>query len=59
MAAVGVVHVRCPECDVALPITTVMTSRGREGNVLITSVEPDLTDVIVHAWSHEATSNDL
>lgn len=58
MAAVGVVQVRCPECDVAVPITTEMTSRGREGNVLIMSIEPDLTDVIVHSWSHDLASGD-
>jgi hypothetical protein len=55
MAAVGAVQVHCPECDVAVPITTVITSRGREGNMLIVSVEPDLTDVIAHAWTHEAS----
>lgn len=55
MAAVGAVQVRCPECDVAVPITTEITSRGREGNMLIMSVEPDLTDVIAHAWTHEAS----
>lgn len=58
MAAVGVVHVRCPECDVAVPITTEITSRGSEGNVLIMSVEPDLIDVIAHAWSHDLASDD-
>lgn len=56
MAVVGAVHVHCPECDVAVPITTEITSRGREGNMLIMSVEPDLTDVIIHAWTHEATN---
>lgn len=54
MAAVGVVQVHCPECDVAVPITTEITSTGTEGNMLIMSVEPDLTDVIAHAWMHEA-----
>jgi hypothetical protein len=43
MAAAGVVQVRCPECDVAVPITTEITSRRVEGNKLIMSVEPDLT----------------
>ena len=56
MAAVGAVQVHCPECDVAVPITTLITSRGIEGNKLIMSVEPDLTDVIVHAWTHETSS---
>jgi hypothetical protein len=55
MAAVGAVQVHCPECDVAVPITTEITSRRVEGNKLIMSVEPDLTDVIAHAWTHEAS----
>jgi len=55
MAAVGAVQVHCPECDVAVLITTEITSRPREGNMLIMSVEPDLTDVIAHAWTHEAS----
>jgi hypothetical protein len=59
MAAVGAVQVHCPECDVAVPITTEITSRGREGNMLIMGVEPDLTDVIAHAWTHEVDPDDL
>lgn len=55
MAAVGAVQVHCPECDVAVPITMAITSRGREGNTLIMSVKPDLTDVIAHAWTHETS----
>ena len=56
MAAVGAVQVCCPECDVAVPITTEITSSRAEGNELIMSVEPDLTDVIAHAWTHETSS---
>lgn len=58
MAAVGTVQVHCPECDVAVPITTEITSRGHEGNMLIMSVEPDLADVMAHAWTHEASPAD-
>jgi hypothetical protein len=53
MAAVGVVQVRCPECDVAVPIATEIALATIEGNKLIMNVEPDLTDVIAHAWTHE------
>ena len=53
MAAVGAVQVRCPECDVAVPIATEIASTEVEDNALVITVEPDLTDVIVHAWSHE------
>jgi hypothetical protein len=56
MAVVGAVHVHCPECDVAVPITTEITSSRGEGNKLIMSVEPDFTEVIAHAWTHEASS---
>jgi hypothetical protein len=54
-----VVQVRCPECDVAVPITTEIASTVIEGNKLIMSIEPDLTDVIVHAWTHGPASDDL
>ncbi|GLP64326.1 hypothetical protein TUSST3_09460 [Streptomyces sp. TUS-ST3] len=53
MAAVGVVQVCCAECDVAVPIATEITSRDVEGNKLIMNVEPDLTDMITHAWTHD------
>lgn len=53
MAAVGVVQVCCAECDVAVPITTEITSRAIEDNKLIMSVEPDLTNMIAHAWTHD------
>jgi hypothetical protein len=53
MAAVGAVQVRCPECDVAVPITTEIRSTSIDRHLLIFSVEPDLTDVIAHTWTHE------
>lgn len=53
MAAVGAVQVHCPECDVALPIAMVLKSPTREGDRLIVNVEPDLTDAMAHAWTHE------
>jgi C4-type Zn-finger protein len=59
MAAVGAVQVHCPECDVAVPITTEITSTSHEGNVLVMSVVPDLTDVIAHVWTHEAPADGL
>ncbi|MGW2048547.1 hypothetical protein ACWCPF_25695 [Streptomyces sp. NPDC001858] len=59
MAAVGAVQVHCPECGVAVPITTQITSEGREGDTLIMSVEPDLTDVIAHAWTHDQDPDGL
>ncbi|MFE0470482.1 hypothetical protein ACFW2V_02550 [Streptomyces sp. NPDC058947] len=59
MAVVGVVQVRCPECDVAVPITTEIASTRHEGSILITALEPDLTDVVAHVWTHEAPSDGL
>jgi hypothetical protein len=59
MAAVGAVQVHCPECDVAVPITTEITSTGIEGNELIMSVEPDLTDVVTRSWIHDQDRDDL
>lgn len=53
MAAVVAVQVHCPECDVAVPITTEITSTSFDGDRLIIVVEPELTDVVAHAWTHE------
>jgi hypothetical protein len=55
MAAVGVVQVHCPECDVAVPIATEITARRGEGNTMIMIVEPDLADAVGHAWTHDPT----
>ncbi|WP_051766120.1 hypothetical protein [Streptomyces sp. NRRL F-5135] len=52
MAAVGALQVHCPECDVAVPITTEITPTDVEDNKLIINVEPDLTDAIAHARTH-------
>ncbi|MDT0608871.1 hypothetical protein [Streptomyces lancefieldiae] len=54
MAAVGVVQVHCPECDVAVPITMTVKSLTREGDKLIVNLEPDLIDAMVHVWTHGA-----
>jgi hypothetical protein len=59
MAAAGVVQVRCPECDVAAPITTEITSRDFEGNKLIMSVEPDLAGMIAHVRMCDQGRSDL
>ena len=56
MAAVGAVQVQCPECDVALPIAMVIKSPTRRDDSMIVNVEPDLTDVMAHAWTHDPTS---
>lgn len=54
MASVGVVQVRCPECDVAVPITMLLKPSTHEGDMLIVDIESDLTDVMAHVWTHEA-----
>lgn len=53
MAAAGTVHDQCPECDVAIPISVQVKGMTREGEALIVDLEPDLTDMIAHAWTHE------
>jgi hypothetical protein len=59
MAAVGAVQVHCPECDVVVPIAMTVKSSTREGDKLIVNVEPDLVDVVTHAWVHEVGEVDL
>jgi hypothetical protein len=51
--AVGAVQVCCPECEADVPIATEITSMQVEGSDLIIRIEPDLTDVITHAWAHD------
>lgn len=52
MAATGVVYERCPECDVVVPITMTFQSRTF-ADTLIIEAEPDLTDAVTHAWTHD------
>ena len=54
MSTAGTTHVQCPECDALIPIAMIVKSPIREGNIVIVDVQPDLTDVMAHAWSHEA-----
>lgn len=53
MAAVGDLHVACPECGetIAVPITARLSAPGEDGQFV--TCEPDLTDVWAHAWTHE------
>ncbi|MEV0556222.1 hypothetical protein AB0I27_22570 [Streptomyces sp. NPDC050597] len=53
MSTAGTTHVQCPECDALIPIVMILKSPIHEGNMLIVNVEPDLTDVMAHVWSHE------
>lgn len=53
MAATCVVYERCPECGIDVPVDVRFTTAGREGGALVVGMEPDLTDVMVHAWTHE------
>lgn len=57
MSATGAVHVHCPECDALIPITMLLKPSTREGNMLIVNVEPDLADVMAHAWTHEVITD--
>jgi len=53
MAAVGALQVQCPECGIALPVGVALRSPTREGDHLIVNLEPELTDVMAHTWTHE------
>lgn len=55
---VGTMTVRCPECsdEVGVPILG-SVGRGSDGVQAIT-VEPDLTDVWAHAWTHQGRSEE-
>ncbi|HCA85761.1 MAG TPA: hypothetical protein DEQ61_09835 [Streptomyces sp.] len=53
MAATCMLHVQCPECDVVVPITIqAELARGDDDRQTI-SLEPDLTELWAHAWTHE------
>ncbi|MBD9721982.1 hypothetical protein PV755_09590 [Streptomyces caniscabiei] len=54
MSTAGSMHVQCPECDALVPIGLTLKPATREGDTVIVTVEPDLTDTTVHAWTHEA-----
>ncbi|MEU2566617.1 hypothetical protein [Streptomyces althioticus] len=58
MAVVGAYQVQCPECGIALPITMTAKTPTREGDHLIVNLEPDVTDAMAHAWTHEALNDD-
>ncbi|MFE0647492.1 hypothetical protein ACFVZH_02725 [Streptomyces sp. NPDC059534] len=53
MAATCTVHIQCPDCGVALPITMQTWSTSSDHNVLQLVFEPDYTDVWAHAWTHD------
>lgn len=46
-------HIQCPNCGTSIPITLVAKDAGRRDGALIVDVEPDLTDVWAHAWTHD------
>lgn len=53
MAGIGAVQVRCPECGLRIPITLQSHATAGNGGGLVIEVDPDLTDVMAHAWTHE------
>ena len=52
--SVSQVRVQCPECGTSIPITMRHRSATSESDKLMIVVEPDLTDVWAHHWTHEA-----
>ena len=49
----GIIQVRCPECNDQLPVT--LLARVNQGAL---EVEPDMTEVWAHAWTHEGESDE-
>jgi len=49
----GAVQAQCPACGDTIPITVEATATARTHEGLVVTVEPDLTDVMAHAWTHE------
>lgn len=43
----------CSECGITIPITLMARATEHSGKGLIVEVEPDLTDAVAHAWTHE------
>ncbi|MER7623939.1 hypothetical protein [Streptomyces sp. NPDC126503] len=55
MAAATTVHVHCPDCGTAVPITLETRSTTSRDHVLQLVVDPDYTDLWAHHWTHETT----
>lgn len=54
MAGTCTLHVQCPECDVVVPITVRAELARVSDHQQTISLEPDLTELWAHAWTHEA-----
>lgn len=53
MLAASEVYGQCTECGIDVPITVEFTITERTAEGLVIGVEPDLTDVMAHSWTHE------
>ncbi|MFG6298344.1 hypothetical protein [Streptomyces rochei] len=54
MAATCTLHVQCPECDVVVPIAVRAELARTSDHQQTISLEPDLSELWAHAWTHEA-----
>lgn len=53
MLAASEVYGQCTECGIDVPITVEFTITEHTAEGLVTEGEPDLTDVMAHAWTQE------
>jgi hypothetical protein len=53
VAAACTVQDSCPECGLSVPITVEFRATTHTSEGLVLEGEPDLTDVMAHAWTHE------
>lgn len=49
----GTAHDQCPECGIAIPISIKSRVITHTSDSLVIEVEPDLTDAMAHAWTHQ------
>ncbi|MFJ5785336.1 hypothetical protein [Streptomyces hydrogenans] len=53
MTEAEAVHIHCPDCGLAIPITLQTKGMTSQAGVLQLVLEPDLTDAWAHTWTHE------
>lgn len=49
----GAMQAQCPACGDTIPIAVEARATAHTAEALVITVEPDLTDVMAHAWAHE------
>lgn len=52
MGNAGSVGIKCPECKLVIEVALTAELTEKEGRQYL-SVEPDMSDLWAHSWSHE------